>query len=87
MRLLLQFQEIMMKSLTIRNIPDDLYRVITRIAQRNRRSIQQQILTILEKARVLDSESPVERAMAIRKRLEGRKLGNTVEEIRKERSR
>ncbi len=76
-----------MKSLTIRNIPDDLYRVITRIAQRNRRSIQQQILTILEKARVLDSESPVERAMAIRKRLEGRKLGNTVEEIRKERSR
>ena len=76
-----------MKSLTIRNIPDDLYRVITRIAQRNRRSIQQQILTILEKARVLDSDSPVERAMAIRKRLEGRKLGNTVEEIRKERSR
>ena len=76
-----------MKSLTIRNIPDDLYRVITRIAQRNRRSIQQQILTILEKARVLDSESPVERAKAIRKRLEGRKLGNTVEEIRKERSR
>ena len=76
-----------MKSLTIRNIPDDLYRVITLIAQRNRRSIQQQVLTILEKARVLDSESPVERAMAIRKRLEGRKLGNTVEEIRKERSR
>ena len=76
-----------MKALTIRNIPDDLYRLIARIAQRNRRSIQQQVLTILERARMLDGESPVERANEIRNRLEGRSLGNTVKEIRKERSR
>ena len=76
-----------MKTMTIRNIPDDLYRTITRIAQKNRRSLQQQVLSILDHARVLDGESPVERAAVIRQRLEGRKLGNTVEEIRKERFR
>lgn len=76
-----------MKAMTIRNIPDDLYRTITRIAQKNRRSLQQQVLSILDRARVLDGESPVERAAVIRQRLEGRKLGNTVEEIRKERFR
>ena len=76
-----------MKIITIRNIPDDLYRGITRIAKRNRRSIQQQMLTIIERARILDTESPVEKAMEIRKRFSGRKLGNTVEEIREERNR
>jgi len=76
-----------MKVLTIRNIPDDLYRVITRIAKRNRRSIQQQVLKIIERVRVLDNESPVEKAMEIRKHLVGRELGNTVEEIREDRNR
>ena len=76
-----------MKVITIRNVPEDLYRVITRLAMRNRRSIQQQVLTILDQARILDTESPVERAMEIRERLAGRKLGNTVDEIRKERNR
>jgi len=76
-----------MKVLTIRNIPDDLYRVISRIAKRNRRSIQQQVLTIIEHARVLDNESPVAKAMEIRGRFAGRELGNTVEEIREERNR
>ncbi len=76
-----------MKVLTIRNIPDDLYRMITRLAKRNRRSIQQQVLTIIERVRILDNESPIEKAMEIRKRLAGRKLGNTVKEIRKERNR
>ena len=76
-----------MKVITIRNVPDDLYRVITRIAKRNRRSIQQQVLTIIERVRILDNESPVEKAMEIRKRFSGRKLVNTVEEIREERNR
>ena len=76
-----------MKIITIRNILDDLYRVIIRIAKRNRRSIQQQMLTIIERARILDTESPVEKAMQIRKRFSGRKRGNTVEEIREERNR
>ncbi len=76
-----------MKTLTIRNIPDDLYNIIRRIAQRNRRSIQQQLLVQLEKIRVLDSKSPVIRAATIRNQLAGRPLGNTVREIREERRR
>ncbi|MBW1910791.1 MAG: hypothetical protein JRJ11_14840 [Deltaproteobacteria bacterium] len=76
-----------MKAFTIRNIPDDLYRIIARMAQRNRRSIQQQVLSILDRARVLDSESPVKRAMTIRQNLAGRELGDTVDEVRKERMR
>ncbi len=76
-----------MKALTIRNIPEDLYRVITRLAQRNRRSIQQQVLTILERARMLDIQPPTDRARKIRERLKGRKLGNVLNDIRKERTR
>lgn len=76
-----------MKALTIRNIPDDLYQLLIRISQRDHRSLQQQALRLLEKARILDGQSPMERAFNIRKRLEGRHLGNTVKEIRKERKR
>jgi len=76
-----------MKALTIRNVPDELYRLITRLAKRNRRSIQQQMLSIIERVRILDHESPVEKAMDIRQRLAGRNLGNTIEEVREERNR
>ena len=76
-----------MKVITIRNIPEDLYRIICRLAQRNRRSIQQQVLTILDRARVLDSAAPVEKAAEIRLRLAGRELGNSINEIREERNR
>lgn len=76
-----------MKSITIRKIPDDLYRAISRLAQRNRRSIQQQVVTILDRARILDIESPLERAATIRMKLVGRPLGDTIEEIRQERNR
>ncbi len=76
-----------MKTLTIRNIPDDLYNIIGRIARRNRRSIQQQLLVQLERLRVLDNKSPVIRAAAIRNRLSGRAVGDTVREIREDRRR
>ncbi len=76
-----------MKTLTIRNIPDDLYKIIIQIAQRNRRSIQQQVLMILDKAKILDGISPVTTAKGIREKLNDRKLGNSVAEIRKERER
>ena len=76
-----------MKSLTIRNIPDDLYKIIVNMAKSNHRSIQQQILCILERARIFSNRSPVERAKDIRHRLLGRKLGDTIKEIKEERSR
>lgn len=78
---------VFMKTLTIRNIPDNLYKTITRVAQRNRRSIQQQVLVILDKARVYDNESPVDKAMTIRQALMDRDLGNTINEIHVERNR
>lgn len=76
-----------MKTVTIRNIPDDLYAIISRVAQRNHRSIQQQLLAQLEKFRVLDKESPVIKAQEIRNRLAGRPLGDTLKEIHEERNR
>lgn len=76
-----------MKVLTIRNVPEDLYQIITRLARQNRRSIQQQILSILDRARILDAGTPVEKAAEIRLRLAERELGNTIDEIREERNR
>lgn len=76
-----------MKTLTIRNIPDDLYHAIHRIAELNRRSMQQQLLVMLDKMRILENESPVDKAIAVRDRLAGRTLGNTLEELRKDRNR
>jgi plasmid stability protein len=75
------------KNLTVRNLPDELYARLTRLARLNRRSLQQQALVLLERARVDDPEGPVERAAAIRARLAGRALGDTVAEVRQERAR
>ncbi len=76
-----------MKAMTVKNVPDDLYLAIAKLAKKNNRSMQRQILAILDKARLFLHESPTQRAGDIRARLSGRSLGNTVEEIRKERNR
>lgn len=76
-----------MKTLTVRNVPDDLYQALSMLATRNRRSLQQQVLVVLERARVLDQPSPVRRAAEWRTRLRGRRLGDTVAEVREERRR
>ena len=76
-----------MKTITVRNIPDDLYRDLRRLAEQNRRSLQQQTLVLLERARLSRLGSPVQRAAEIRRRLAGRALGNTVDEVREERDR
>ena len=76
-----------MKTITVRNVPDDLYRDLRQLAERNRRSLQQQALVLLERARLSRLGSPAKRAADIRSRLAGRTLGNTVAEIRNERDR
>lgn len=76
-----------MRTLTVRNVPDDVYEALTTLAKRNRRSLQQQILLLLERARDLERPSPVVTAANWRKRLEGRPLGDTVGEIQEERRR
>ena len=76
-----------MKTVTIRNIPENIYHVISLLAERNRRSLQQQILFLLERAQSMNVEPPVVKAANIRKRLQGRPLGDTVKDIREERDR
>ncbi len=76
-----------MKAITLRKVPDDTYRSLVRLAQRNRRSLQQQVLTMLDRAKALDTESPLERAAELRRRFTGRPCGDTVDEVRQERLR
>lgn len=78
-----------MRTLTIRNVPDDVYEALQQVAERNRRSLQQQALTILERVRTLRGLSPLEHSRRIRERLADtpRDFGDTVEEIRAERER
>ena len=76
-----------MKTLTLRNIPEDLYDTILELAKRNRRSIQQQLLVILDRARILNETPPGIHAAEMRRKLAGRVLGDTISEIRSERDR
>ena len=36
-----------MKVITVRNVPDEVYDAVAKLARRNRRSLQQQVLAIL----------------------------------------
>jgi hypothetical protein len=76
-----------MKALTIRDVPDQLYRCIAARAQRNRRSLQQEALALLERVRAFERDDSLARAERIRERLAGRQLGDTVREVREERER
>ena len=76
-----------MKTITVRNIPDDVYRAVAKLATRNRRSIQQQVISMLERARRLHGKPPTSRAAELRAKLARRDLGNTVDDVRAERTR
>ncbi len=76
-----------MKTITVRNVPDDLYADLRRLAARNHRSLQGQALVLLERARLARLRSPWRRAEEIRRGLAGRDLGDTVAEVRRERER
>ena len=76
-----------MTTLTIRDVPEDLHRTLTALAARNRRSLQAQVLILLEAARRLDGPSALDEARAIRERLAGQPLGDVVQDVRDERAR
>lgn len=76
-----------MKSITVRSIPEDLYRAIYSLAKHNRRSIQQQILCLLYAAKDLGNSSVLQSASKMREKLKGRELGDSVAEIREDRER
>ncbi|MFM2152437.1 MAG: Arc-like binding domain [Pseudomonadota bacterium] len=76
-----------MPAITIRDVPEDLLQQLKALAERNRRSLQQQLLVLLEQVRVFDRPSALDRAAAIRERLKGRRLGDLVADVRAERER
>lgn len=76
-----------MTTLTIRDVPDDVYQALKALAARNRRSLSQQAVTLLEHVRALPATPPSERAAALRERLANRPLGDTVAELREDRER
>ena len=63
-----------MATITLKNIPDSLYDQIKRSAQSNRRSINSEIITCIEKAlrgRKIDPDKFLSAARALRKKTSG----------------
>ena len=71
-----------MKSMTVRDIDEDLYGVLVRLATENRRSLQQQVLLILEAEAATHRIGLVGRAQAWRDRLRDRDVGDVVKDVR-----
>lgn len=76
-----------MRTITVRDVPDPVYTRLKRLAAASRRSLQQQILVILEGVPAEPADDLLRRASAIRRRLKGRKLGDVVLDLRSERER
>lgn len=76
-----------MKVLTIRNVPEATYQALVARAQRNRRSLQQEALLLIERVRGLEKLDNLDHARDLRRKLKGRELGDTVSELRDERNR
>lgn len=76
-----------MRSISIRNVPDNIYTALQEIARANHRSLQEQIKCILEQEVRLVKGSPLAAAANWRKRFKGRKFTDTVGMIRQDRER
>lgn len=70
-----------MPSLTVRDIPDDVYRRLRNRAERHHRSMNGELLSILERAlesRRLTAEEILTRASALRQRIAGPAITNEL---------
>ena len=76
-----------MKSISIRNVPENVYTALQEMARANHRSLQEQIKCILEQEVSLVKGSPLAAAANWRKQFKGRKFTDTVEMIRQDRKR
>lgn len=76
-----------MKALSIRNLPDDIYEALKAMAAANHRSMQEQVRLIIEREARLAAGPGLVAAQAWRTRLAGRTLGDTVEDVRRDRAR
>mgnify|MGYP002725916760 CR=1 FL=1 len=76
-----------MKTMTIRNIPEDVYDALVESAHTEHRSIQEQVRYVLENEAKLRSRSVCEQAAEYRTRLSGRTTTRTVvEDLREDRN-
>jgi len=76
-----------MKTLTVREVPDMVYAVLKETTQTHGRSLQAQILWVLEKETRLVPGAFTEHARRWRRRFAGRNLGDSVADIRAGRER
>ncbi len=78
-----------MSNVLIRNVPKSLLDQLRQRAAANRRSLQQELLSILEEAARIQTLGPVEVAARIRGQLEasGRKFSDSAEMVREDRER
>ena len=76
-----------MKSISLRNVSDEIYERLQAMAKANRRSLQEQIKHLLEKEVKLINGSTVAKAAKWRKRLKDRTHTNTVQLTREDRNR
>lgn len=76
-----------MKALSIRNLPDEVYEALKKMAATNHRSMQEQVRCMIEREARLAAGSGLAEARAWRVRLTGRSLGDTVEDVRQDRAR
>ncbi len=67
----------MSRTLTLRNVPEPILRALRSRAHRNRRSMQKEIMSILEEA-AIDHASMAEQLRALRTRLDA---GMSLDEI------
>lgn len=80
-----------MSDILVRDVPGDVLDALKERAGRNRRSLQQEVLAILEWEARHDANrlTAIEAARVIRERLAatGRDFGNSVDDIREDRAR
>jgi len=76
-----------MKVLHIRNLPDEIHEALQQLATSSHRSVQDYVRALIEREVRFKGVSPIELARQWRERLAERTLGDTVEDLRSDRSR
>jgi len=74
-----------MRTLTVRQVPDAVYRGLASWAKANHRSLQEQVRRILEREVSVNGGSTTEEAAAWRRKLAGRDLGSLSTAVREDR--
>ncbi len=76
-----------MKSISVRNVPENVYSTLQKMAKENHRSLQEHVKCILEQEVSLVKGSSLVAAAKWREQLRGRHFTDTVKMIRQDRKR